>query len=59
LPALQEIFSENKKSALVFAHGMSNSGKTHTIIGNLVAFLVSVLGAFLSCFLVAFFDCFF
>jgi len=36
MPALQEIFSDNKKSALVFAYGMTNSGKTHTVIGELL-----------------------
>lgn len=43
LPALQEIFSEKKKSALVFAYGVTNSGKTHTVIGkNLIAFTINL-----------------
>jgi len=32
LPAINGIF-ENQKSALIFAHGITNSGKTHTVVG--------------------------
>jgi len=32
LPAIDEVFI-NKKSALIFAYGMTNSGKTHTVVG--------------------------
>lgn len=32
MPLIDELF-KNKKSCLLFAYGMTNSGKTHTIIG--------------------------